>query len=193
MQEHKARGVDIALVHHPVLGKKGEIIGSAVTNLDLHDIARIARTYGVDEYYIVTPYADQQELVKEILEHWQKGHGSTYNPARKEAFSLVRLAHSLEEVIEGIARKRLLKPMLVTTSAGTQEKCISYSESRKRIDNGEPTLLVFGTAHGLAPEVSAKADYTLPAIAGRTGYNHLSVRSAVAIICDRLLNDENDK
>jgi hypothetical protein len=191
MQEHGKRAVDIALVHHPVLGKRGEVIGSAVTNLDLHDIARLARTFGVDGYYIVTPYADQQELVREIIEHWRTGHGSTYNPARKEAFSLLRAAHSLEEVIEGITVRRGIKPTMVTTSANTQEKCISYSESRKRIDSGEPTILVFGTAHGLAPEVTVKADYTLPAIAGRTDYNHLSVRSAVAIICDRLLSDRH--
>ena len=86
--------VDIALIHYPVINKSGETIGSAVTNLDIHDIARAARTFGVDEYYIVTPYADQQELVKEIIEHWQTGHGAQYNPARKSALALVRLADS---------------------------------------------------------------------------------------------------
>jgi hypothetical protein len=48
-------------------------------------------------------------------------------------------------------------------------------------------LLLFGTAHGLAPEVNKTADYTLPPIQCTTGYNHLSVRSAVSIILDRLL------
>ena len=48
-------------------------------------------------------------------------------------------------------------------------------------------LLLFGTAHGLAPELSETADYTLPPIESTTGYNHLSVRSAVSIILDRLL------
>jgi len=183
--------VDIALIHHPVLGKKGEVIGSAVTNLDLHDIARIARTYGIGNYYIVTPYADQQELVNEIIDHWQNGHGSTYNPARKEAFSLVRLASSLEEVLENVRFRRGMTPNLVTTSAKHQEKSVSYGESRKRIAEGDPALLVFGTAHGLAPEITQLADYTLPSINGRMDYNHLSVRSAVAIICDRLLGDWN--
>ena len=181
--------MDIALIHHPVLGKKGEIIGSAVTNLDLHDIARISRTYGINRYYIVTPYKDQQELVHEIIEHWQTGHGSTYNPARKEAFSRVRLADSLEAVIEKSAARLGRTPVLVTTSAKYQDKSVSYLDSRKRIDTGESTLLVFGTAHGLAPEITELADYTLPSIEGWTDYNHLSVRSAVAIICDRLLGD----
>lgn len=189
MTRVRERNIDIALIHHPVLGKKGEIIGSAVTNLDLHDIARISSTYGVNRYYIVTPYEDQQELVCEIIEHWQTGHGSTYNPARKEAFSRLRLAGSLAEVLEKSAARIGQTPVLVTTSAKFQEKSVSYLDSRKRIETGEPTLLIFGTAHGLAPEITELADYTLPSIEGWTDYNHLSVRSAVAIICDRLLGD----
>ncbi len=189
MANRKERAVDIALIHHPVLGKNGETIGSAVTNLDIHDIARIARTYGVERYYIVTPYADQKELVGEIIAHWQDGHGSTYNPARKEAFSLVRTADSLEDVIETVKNRKCVQPVLVATSARDQKKRVSYRDSRKRIDSGEQTLLVFGTAHGLAPEITEKADYTLPAIQGDAEYNHLSVRSAVAVICDRLLSN----
>ncbi len=187
MKENNKAIVDIALIHHPVLGRNKEIIGSAITNLDLHDIARTARTYGVGNYYIVTPYADQQKLVTEIIDHWQEGHGSTYNPARKEAFSLVKLAKSLDEVIGDIHNRQQRIPMMVTTSAVAQEKSINFGESRQRIESGEPTLLLFGTAHGLAPELTEKADYTLPAIVGPTDYNHLSVRAAVAIICDRLL------
>jgi hypothetical protein len=187
MTENNKPLIDIALIHHPVLGRNKEIIGSAITNLDLHDIARTARTYGVGNYYIVTPYADQQKLVAEIIGHWQEGHGSTYNPARKEAFNLVKLAASLDEVMSDIGKNRQGVPMVVTTSAVTQKKSLSFRESRQRIESGEPTLLLFGTAHGLAPELTEKADYTLPAIVGPTDYNHLSVRAAVAIICDRLL------
>ena len=179
--------VDIALIHHPVLGRNKEVIGSAITNLDLHDIARTARTYGVGNYYIVTPYDDQQKLVAEIISHWQEGHGATYNPARKEAFNLVKLAHSLEDVINDIKENQKRRPVLVTTSAVAQESSLAFSESRRRIESGEPTLLLFGTAHGLAPELTENADYTLPAIVGPSDYNHLSVRAAAAIICDRLL------
>jgi hypothetical protein len=187
MTENNKPLIDIALIHHPVLGRNKEIIGSAITNLDLHDIARTARTYGIGTYYIVTPYADQQKLVTEIIDHWQEGHGSTYNPARKEAFNLVKLAASVDEVMSDIGENQQGFPMVVTTSAVAQKKSISFSESRQRIESGEPTLLLFGTAHGLAPELTDKADYTLPAIVGPTEYNHLSVRAAVAIICDRLL------
>ena len=90
--------IDVALIHYPVCNKNSEIIGSAVTNLDLHDIARASRTYGVDTFYVVTPFADQKKLVNEIIDHWQSGHGSTYNPDRKEAFSLIKLVDDVESL-----------------------------------------------------------------------------------------------
>ena len=37
----------VALAHHPVLDKDGRIVTTAVTNLDVHDIARAARTFGL--------------------------------------------------------------------------------------------------------------------------------------------------
>ncbi len=191
MTGHINKAVDIVLIHYPVIGKSGEIIGSAVTNLDIHDIARAAKTFGIDRYYIVTPYTDQQELVQEIIAHWQTGHGSRSNPARKSAFELVRIAGSLDSVIEEISATRKCRPDLVTTSANIQENSISYGNARKRLNSGIPTLLIFGTAHGLAPEITELADYTLPPIGGKTEYNHLSVRSAVSIVFDRLLGVQN--
>jgi hypothetical protein len=112
--------VNIALVHYPVLNKKGETIGSAVTNLDLHDIARAARTYGVHRYYVTTPYTDQRQLAQEIIGHWQDGYGSTYNPARKDALGIVRIADSLETAVEELTTVYGQKPLLVATSAQNQ-------------------------------------------------------------------------
>ncbi len=179
--------LNIALIHHPVVNKRAEIIGSAVTNLDIHDIARTARTYGVAEYFIATPYEDQQLLVKELLTHWDTGHGSTYNPARKEALSIVRLVSSLEVAIALLTEKYGKRPMLITTSALSRDTTLGYTEVKERINSREPILLLFGTAHGLAPEIIALSDTTLPPIKGGTNYNHLSVRSAASIILDRLL------
>lgn len=192
MSEDRKKAVDIALIHYPVINKKGETIGSAVTNLDLHDIARAARTFGVDNYYIVTPYSDQQTLVQEILDHWQTGYGATYNPARKTALDRVQVTESLETTIALVTEQRGRRPLLLTTSARVQKNSISYREARRRIDTGEPLLLLFGTAHGLAPEITETADYTLPPIESTTGYNHLSVRSAVSIILDRLLGVQEE-
>lgn len=181
------RAVDIALVHYPVVNKGGETIGSAVTNLDLHDIARAATTFGVDTYYLVTPYVEQQQLIREILDHWQTGYGASYNPARKAALEKIRVVSTVEDVLTRIVEQRGRRPLVLTTSARVQEKNIGYGETRRRIEAGEPILLLFGTAHGLAPRITELADFSLPPIESSTGYNHLSVRSAVAIILDRLL------
>jgi hypothetical protein len=47
-------------------------------------------------------------------------------------------------------------------------------------------VLVFGTGWGLTEEVLGRADDLLEPILGTGAYNHLSVRSAAAIILDRL-------
>ena len=39
--------IAVALVHYPIVDRRGDVVNTAVTNLDLHDIARTARTYGV--------------------------------------------------------------------------------------------------------------------------------------------------
>lgn len=181
------KSVSLALVHHPVVNKNGEVIGSAVTNLDLHDIARAARTFGVDQYYVTTPYEDQQQLVREIIDHWQTGYGARYNPARKDALSIVQVTASLGEAIAELTARYGKEPLVVMTSARIHANTLPYSALREKIALGTPVLLLFGTAHGLAPEVMETADAVLPPIQGSTAYNHLSVRSAVSIILDRLL------
>ncbi len=180
----------IALLHHPVLNKAGETIGSAVTNLDLHDISRAARTYGVCDYYVATPYEDQRQLIDEITDHWRNGHGATANPSRTEALSIVRPMHGLEEIIAELNSRYGCKPLVVATSARQQPDEIGYDSLRKLVREGRtPVLLLFGTAHGLAPEIMETVDAVLPPIGKNYDYNHLSVRSAVAIILDRLIGD----
>jgi hypothetical protein len=50
-----------------------------------------------------------------------------------------------------------------------------------------PCVLVFGTAWGLSEALMETADYILVPVSGPEDYNHLSVRSAAAIILDRLM------
>jgi hypothetical protein len=179
--------VDLALVHYPVSNKNGETIGSAVTNLDLHDIARAGRTFGIDNLYIVTPYEDQHELVQDILDHWLIGHGSTYNTNRKEALSIVRLCKDLSELYQMVSEKWQKRPTVLATSAQVQSDQGSFAETRKKVFAGEPHLILFGTAWGMTSDVFEDVDGQLPPIAGFGSYNHLSVRSAAAIVMDRLL------
>ena len=84
----------LGLVHHPIVDKRGDTVTTSVTNLDIHDIARSARTFGFDGYFIVTPIEKQHQLVKTILDHWNTDHGTAYNPDRKDALSFIRIAEN---------------------------------------------------------------------------------------------------
>lgn len=177
----------IALVHYPVVNKTGDVIASAVTNLDLHDISRAARTYGVRSYYIVTPLSDQQELAKQITAHWTEGRGGELNPARRHALELVRIKETLADVTREIAENDGRPPRLVVTCARAKIGAIGYAQFREMLKTGGPYLLVFGTAWGLAENFFKDADHVLAPITGQSDYNHLSVRSAASIILDRLI------
>lgn len=176
----------VALTHYPVVNKNGDIITSAVTNLDLHDISRAAKTYGVRSFYVVTPLADQKALINKIISHWVKGIGATYNPKRREALDLICVKNSLNEVIDHICKNGGDSPKTVVTSAGHNSGNISFGKFREMMKDGSLYLLIFGTGWGLSEEFITKADYVLGPIMGNTDYNHLSVRSATAIILDRL-------
>ena len=79
----------VGLVHYPVYNKNHERIASAITTFDLHDLSRLAKTYGVKRLYVITPLEDQQELADRVIQHWTTGYGATYNPNRREALELI--------------------------------------------------------------------------------------------------------
>jgi hypothetical protein len=187
MAADSALKVDVALVHYPVVNRAGETIGSAVTNLDLHDIARAGCTYGVSTYWVVTPDPQQQELAAKIVDHWTQGYGGSVNPDRKEALSLIRICADLDDVIRRMTEKWGVKPRVCATCARPGQSTAGYAAVRRMHAEGSPLLLLFGTAWGLAPEMILAADEILPPLRGPGEYNHLSVRSAVSIILDRLL------
>jgi hypothetical protein len=179
----------VALTHYPVVDKRGDLITSAVTNLDLHDISRAVKTYGVKSYYIVTPLVDQQGLVHKIISHWTNGSGAVYNPARRSALEMIKVKDTIGDVVEDIKDLENVYPKTVVTSARRYTTSTGYKEFREILKSGKPHLLVFGTAWGLAEPFIAEADYTLEPIMGPTDYNHLSVRTAAGIILDRLLGE----
>ena len=43
----------VGLVHYPIYDKNFNVIATAITNYDLHDISRSAKTYGVKKYFII--------------------------------------------------------------------------------------------------------------------------------------------
>jgi len=180
----------VALIHYPVINKNGDTVASAVTNLDLHDIARLVKTFGLSTFYVVTPLKDQKKLVGKIISHWTTGVGATYNPKRREALELVRIRDSLQEVLAHIHKNRNCFPKTVVTSASQTTESISFGVFRDMLKAGNPYLLLLGTAWGLSESLIAEADYVLEPIKGVSDYNHLSVRSAAAIIMDRLMGEK---
>ena len=187
MKTSSRPNLHVILVHYPVVSKNGDIIASAVTNLDLHDIARAGRTYGIESFTIVTPVCDQMDLVDKIVSHWVSGAGAAYNPKRGDALSLIRVSKSFEGALAEIAAEGKGYPKTVVTSARKRMGDLTMDALREMIGNGDPYALVLGTAWGLAEDFLSQADYILEPICGPGDYNHLSVRSAAAIMLDRLL------
>jgi len=177
----------VALIHYPVLDRNGRVVTSAITSLDLHDIARSARTYGVRAMYVVHPVAEQREFASRVLDHWRLDHGRLYDSRRREALDLVDVVKDLDVALQAAERMSKSFPLLVYTSASAR-RGESYAELRSRVENigGPPIMLMFGTGFGLAPLMRERADLIIQAVRGPDEYNHLSVRAAASVILDRL-------
>jgi hypothetical protein len=184
------RRLAIALLHYPVLDGQGAIVTTAVTNLDVHDLSRSARTYGCSDYFVVHPIAAQRELVERIRSHWTDGSSGKRIPDRKEALSVLRVVPSLDDATEALGGRANVE--LWATAARrleTPARVLSFPEARREFEgHGDKSVLVlFGTGWGLASGVLSLVDALLEPIAAATdGYNHLSVRAACAIALDRL-------
>lgn len=180
----------LGLVHYPVYNKNSDVVCTSVTNFDIHDISRTCKTYDVKGYHIIVPLDAQKELTNRILGYWQDGFGANHNKDREEAFSSTCVSESVEKTIESIEKEEGKKPLIITTSAKIYPNSISYQDlSQKIMDDDNVYLLLFGTGWGLTEEVMNSSKYILEPIRGNTKYNHLSVRSAVSIILDRLLGE----
>lgn len=183
-----------ALVHHPVVDRGGEEVTTSVTNLDVHDIARSARTYGLRGYFVVSPIEAQHPVVQRILDHWREGSGKKRFPERAEALSIVEIALSVDDAIARIEAREGRSPRLVVTSARSGVERTSYEMAAVRfVQDPRPTLILFGTGHGLSDRLLRRADTCLEPIHGPTDYNHLSVRAAAAITLDRLYGRESPR
>lgn len=178
----------IALIHYPVLDRNGRIVTSAITSLDLHDIARSARTYGVRAVYVVHPVAEQREFALRVLDHWRMSHGRLFDSRRREALELVELTSDLDHAITAASAIANARPLLVHTSARAGGDGITYAQLREMMnrEDAAPVMLMLGTGFGMAPAMREAAGLALAPVLGEGEYNHLSVRAAASIILDRL-------
>lgn len=187
---YPGKAVSIALVHWPVLDRAGNTVVTNVTNFDIHDIARVTQTYGLQNYYIVNRLKEQLMYVHRVLDHWKVGPGRRLNPMRRTALGRVALVETIEDLLKAYPEK----PTLVATAARdlTHLPQITFRELKSQIEEQSeaPLVLLFGTGFGLHDEALELCDYVLEPICSQCpeDYRHLSVRSAVSICLDRLLS-----
>lgn len=180
----------LALVHHPVVDRNGRIVTSAITSLDIHDLARSACTFGVRAFFIAHPVAEQRQFAATVIDHWKFDFGRAFDGRRREALELVRIVPDLDDALTAVEHLAGARPLVVHTSARTQTG-VSFAQLRERMrePDSPPLLILLGTGFGLAPEVAQRSDLQAQAIRGVGDYNHLSVRAAGAIILERLRGD----
>ena len=185
--------VYVVLLHYPIRNRHDQEVVTAVTNLDIHDIARTARTYGAKGYFIVTPIRDQHEVIGRILGHWEKGTTREEHPDRAEALSLVQLVSTFAEVKAAILKESGEEPEVVLTDARKVPGQVSYADFRREWESSpvrkRPLAIILGTGWGVAESFNPEVHRTLEPVFGpgrEGGYNHLSVRAAAAVIMDRL-------
>lgn len=177
----------VALIHYPVVDRNSRIVTSAITSLDLHDIARSARTYGVTRFFVIHPVADQRDFAHRVLDHWQFGYGRKFDSRRREALDLIEVVTTLDDAAAAAGRIAGATPLLLYTSARASAG-MSFAHLRELLASADapPAILMLGTGFGLAPAMRERADVVLEPIRGNSEYNHLSVRAAAAIMLDRL-------
>jgi tRNA (guanine37-N1)-methyltransferase len=178
----------LALVHHPVVDRTGAVITTALTNFDIHDLARSSLTYGLAGYHIITPISSQRDKAAHIAKLWiDDAHGEH----RARALRLVRTAASIDAVIEELAVEHGEPPIVAATSA----RATSFPAIPRRTPTAlaaeasaspAPLLILLGTGWGLAEAHIPSISRILEPIEGASDWNHLSVRSAGAVILDRL-------
>ncbi|HYA36545.1 MAG TPA: RNA methyltransferase [Candidatus Binataceae bacterium] len=176
-----------ALIHHPVLDRNGRVVTSAITSLDIHDLARSARTYDIRRAYVVHPIAEQREFARTVIDHWRFDFGRSFDGRRREALETIAIVSDLDAAIDDATQIAGRRPLLAHTSAQTRGGTPLHElRSRMESRDGNPIMLMFGTGFGMAPAMQERADIRLDAIRGPGDFNHLSVRAAISIVFDRL-------
>ncbi len=178
--------VSIALIHYPVC-QGDRIITSSITNFDIHDLARLTKTYGLGAFYLVHPDEGMRTLAETFVSHWFDAAGRTFKPDRTAALEKMAIVPTLDTAIVSMERIHGARPFILATSARKRPKTIPWEQVLAVTDR--PLLILFGTADGLSEQLDDIIDgYSEPIDPG-TGYNHLSVRSAASIFVDRLHRD----
>ncbi|MBP6627950.1 MAG: tRNA (guanosine(37)-N1)-methyltransferase TrmD [Kofleriaceae bacterium] len=185
----------VALCHHPVWDRDGKVVTSALTNFDVHDIARSTMTYRLAGYAVVTPITSQRDKALHIARMWSEDQDGQH---RAQALALVSPQPSVAATIDWITgRHGGTRPRVVATSARTDGfegagRCTAWQLRAELAGDERPLLLLFGTGWGLVDTQVPEVNQVLSPIEGGGDWNHLSVRSAVAVVLDRLFGLAED-
>ena len=76
--------------------KKKEVVSTCITGVDLHDIARTSKTFGLAKYFVVNPFPAQRKFAERIISCWRSEKSFVHNWTRAEAFKLIEVKESLE-------------------------------------------------------------------------------------------------
>lgn len=178
----------LALVHYPVLDRSGAVVTTALTNLDVHDLARSAMTYGLAAFHIITPITSQREKAEHIAAVWS---ADEHGEHRSRALALVRTQPSIADSIAAITADTGRAPKVVATSAQSAAfpgvpRLEPQQLAAESAADPDPVLILLGTGWGLVDSQILSPSRVLTPIEGASGWNHLSVRSAGAVMLDRL-------
>ncbi|MCD4819075.1 MAG: RNA methyltransferase [Candidatus Cloacimonetes bacterium] len=177
----------VGLVHHPVYNKDFDIVTTSITNLDIHDIARSCKTFGIANYFIINPLITQEKLLSRIQKFWNSEIAMKYNSDRVDALSIVKYAKTIDECRKNIKNQEGENPIIISTTALQRNGQIKFQDINSIMS---PVLLLFGTGNGLTEDIHKMSDFVLTPIKGVNNYNHLSVRSAVAIVLEKLTSEK---
>ena len=145
--------VYLAIIHYPVLDKRGDTVATSLTNLELHDVARSCMTFGVELCYIVTPLRKQTWIAEKLIEHWASGYGALYNPDRAQALTKIKIVGDIEEMMKEI--RAAGNPVVIGTSSRQGSEIVKYEELRS-MDSERRQAFSSTFRHGLG--VAARSD-----------------------------------
>jgi tRNA (guanine37-N1)-methyltransferase len=179
-----------ALLHNDIMLKDGTVGNSTITSIDIHDIARSSKTYGIKEYFVVTRLEAQFSIAEHFLHFWKDKEAIALHQSRAEAIATVSARKEINDCIEYIKKIEGVSPLVIVTSSRREiphDRMITFFDQGKIWAQKRPILFIFGTSHGISPAVMNACDYRLTPLEGLEEFNFLSVRSAVGIVLDRWL------
>lgn len=185
------RNLAFCLFHYPVRLENGQSGTSSLTNLDIHDIGRISRAYGLGAFYVLTPLQDQLDILAAIIRHWTVGPGGQANPDRRESLELVEPVADIASLEAKALARFGIPPLYVAPSASWPKRgqALSCADVAALCEK-RPVVICLGTARGLDMR-HFPLEYAPLRPLRFLDANHLSVRAAAAIIADRILGDFN--